>query len=540
MKLRMYLKEMRGLMKISSVYGVALFASAVSLLSVGCNGSEDFQSGSSLSSNDVSGIVFTSGDSSFQTRTSISHTLGGGAKAVWSTGDKIWVKDNSGVFQQSGVGSFSSGMTRGSFSFSSGSFSNGCLVNYTGSNSSSGTAVTIASTQSQSVPNNFDHAGASGDCGTAVASGNGTAFTFKLDHKASYLCFLPRCMNADLGANIRLTKIVVTANVPIAGTYDFTDGTLIGKTPTNGSDSIVLKTGDFLLDNKVSDINKNGAYMVIAPGTYNFIIKYTIKDPISNVEGDIFKVINNFNCNEGRIHDITAWLDKDLEDVSGTYYTWDAAVGQHYWKGYERDASGKFFSAFVNTQPADTTFVAMNYPSTSTDSRWFNTAYGYGVSTPASRTHTNQPNVNLMCHYVEFGDPRWDANRMWTAYGHLYKGGIWLKRRTASGFPNKSTDYWGVDYRTSTIKDVDSRADILYNNTTVPTIMEQNTTYFFLPASGYFLDGKMISVGFGGHYWSSSASASIEDAAWYIYFSRTELHVRQFYRRIGSRIATFY
>lgn len=257
-------------------------------------------------------------------------------------------------------------------------------------------------------------------------------------------------MNVDLGKNIYLTKVTITANKPIAGTFNIVSGSIAGNAPVaNSSNTITLTTTDFPLNTTVADVTKNAAYMVIAPGTYNFTIGYTIKDPTTNVEGTITKTLTAFTCDEGKIHDITAWTDKDIEDVTGTYHTWDAAVGENYWKGHDRDASGNFFPTLVNGGST------ANYPASAIDSRWYNTAYGYATSNPATRSAANQPNVNLMAHYVEFGDPRWDANRIWSGYGHLYKGGIWLKRSTVPGFPNKSTDYWGVDYRTSTQLTID-------------------------------------------------------------------------------------
>lgn len=487
MKLRMYLKEMRGLMKISSVYGVALFASAVSLLSVGCNGSEDFQSGSSLSSNDVSGIVFTSGDSSFQTRTSISHTLGGGAKAVWSTGDKIWVKDNSGVFQQSGVGSFSSGMTRGSFSFSSGSFSNGCLVNYTGSNSSSGTAVTIASTQSQSVPNNFDHAGASGDCGTAVASGNGTAFTFKLDHKASYLCFLPRCTNADLGANIVLTKIVVTStNSQIAGTYDFSTGSLSSTPISNGSNTITLLTNNFPLTNTTTSIATNGSYMVVAPGSHNFTIDYYIKDVATNVEGSITKTLS-LTTVAGNIHDITANLTP-ADYSSSNYFMWDAA--QNYWQGKEA------------YQPTSENTSSTEYPQTNADSRYFNdTAFPVEATSVSMK---DMPNANEMYWYVKYGNPYWDQSTLWSMKGHLYNAGLWIKKAATLQTEGTWSDVvspLGIDLRVSGTADysLEIVTPVVLGK---PSVAQLNS-YFYLPAMGhYYTEPYPVVSIYGGYFWN--------------------------------------
>ena len=61
------------------------------------------------------------------TRTWITHTVGNGAKAFWSTGDKIWVKDVYGKFQKSNSGEFTDNMKNGVF-FVSGSFKDGCTV----------------------------------------------------------------------------------------------------------------------------------------------------------------------------------------------------------------------------------------------------------------------------------------------------------------------------------------------------------------------------------------------------------------------------
>ena len=147
-------------------------------------------------------------------RTTIKHALGQGATPYWSTGDKIWVKDTNGAFKQSNAGTFNSAMTDGVFAVS-GTFANGCTVHYTGSNGTAGDKVTIAAQQKQTEANDFSHAGASGDCGVATATGNGNSFKFKLNHKASYLCFLPRTTNAFVKRS-KLTSIEVVAESDIA------------------------------------------------------------------------------------------------------------------------------------------------------------------------------------------------------------------------------------------------------------------------------------------------------------------------------------
>ena len=81
--------------------------------------------------------------------------------------------------------------------------------------------VTIYNRQTQDKPNDADHIGRDGDCGVAVAKGRNGGYKFKLEHKASYLCFMPRIEDSKLAANVYLTKIVVTSNNKIAGTYEF-------------------------------------------------------------------------------------------------------------------------------------------------------------------------------------------------------------------------------------------------------------------------------------------------------------------------------
>ena len=514
---------------------------ALTLIVAGCGNDEVAKNEQQGANGIPAGATVFSGEThpDTQTRTAIvDHTKGGSAKVNWAATDKVWVKDDASAWQQSGAAIFPVAANKAKAMFSLNGTYTGAThdVIYTNLPITGTPQVEIKAAQSQATPNNFDHAGEAGDCAIATAHGGNGGYSFLLDHKSSYLCFLPRCMNVDLGKNIYLTKITITADKPIAGTFNIAGGSIAGNAPAaNSSNTITLATTNFPLNTTVADVTKNAAYMVIAPGTYNFTIVYTIKDPTTNVEGTITKTLTSFTCDEGKIHDITAWIDKDLEDVTGSYYTWDATVGEHYWKGHDRDVSGNFFSTLTYNSG-----FTPNYPGLATDSRWYNTAYGYAQSSPATRSAAGQPNVNLMAHYVQFGDPRWDANRIWIGFGHLYKGGIWLKRRTSSGFANKSTDYWGVDYRTYTQLHIDNRADILYNNTTIPTEAEQATTYFFLPASGYFFEGKMTGLGVGGHYWSSSASSYVSNYSWYFFFSKTAIHVRQFYRSIGSRIAKFY
>ena len=168
-------------------------------------------------------------NSSAKSRTTATHTLGNPAQVIWEATDRIWVKADDGNFYQSEAANFAASATpadhsRANFHLSQGYYATTTPeVRYVGT-STNADRVTIAATQTQASPNDFSHLGAAGDCGTATAHSGALEagdYEFTLDHKASYLGFVPRCMNTQLGPNIKLTKIVVTADKPIAGIYDF-------------------------------------------------------------------------------------------------------------------------------------------------------------------------------------------------------------------------------------------------------------------------------------------------------------------------------
>lgn len=475
---------------------------AVALLMIGCSSDNNIEENNNelQSKEKVTKIVATfEGDMTTdwpeksskphlsKTRTSITYSVAGGvATPLWSVGDKVWVKSNEGTFVQSTAAELFANNSMAKFNLQSGTFSNGCQVNYVG-NSSSGSQVTIATVQTQNIVNDFSHAGTSGDCATANATLSGTSYRFKLDHKASYLSFMPRCVNGALGKNIFLTKIKVQADQPIAGTYNFEDGSLVNKTPISGSsNTITLNTNNFPLSNTVSDLTVNGAYMVIAPGTYNLTITYTIKDPATNISGDIVKNLSNISLPEGRITDVTAWIDKDIMNRQGKLYMWDANVGQSYWEGVAN-------YPFVNT--ASTT---NGYPTTSTDARYYNTSTT-GI-TDATRSAASCPNANELVWYVQRGQPYWDADKLWTMDNHLYKAGLWLLKKayiqgfTADQAPN------GTNYRVTNAFNPSVISGSRPGSGTPPNI----NNYFFLPAEGNTFSGRLYDRGLAVFYWSST------------------------------------
>ena len=462
-------------------------ACAIAALSVVACSSEDSAQQDNAKQNTTKGVATFDGlqpgnDTRALTRTIATYTLGGDAKVFWSSADKIFVQDDANTFHQSNAANLynPSNKAKAIFSLTSGSFTlNNREVRYTGENGTDANTVTIASTQTQTTANDFSHLGTSGDCGTATAIGSNGNYTFTLNHKASYLCFVPRCMNTDLGPNIKLTKIKVTADQPIAGKYDFSTGSLAQKAGETYSNTVTLNTSDFSLNTTTSSLATNGAYMVVAPGTYNFTITYTIKDPTTNVEGDIVKTISSYNCQEGKINDITANLTPTNYD--GTYYMWDAY--QNFWAGHEWNTFPEANRLQLTLKGQRTT----NFPTMSDVNRWFNTDFTFGGITNATHNplFSALPNGNILHWYVRKGDPHWDDQTIWSTMGHLYKGGMWFKKAGKIAVENGTTvqamseGYYGWDMRTS-----NAYSPLII--TPIPNVSSllSKADYFYLPALG--------------------------------------------------------
>ena len=140
-----------------------------------------------------------------------------------------------------------------------------------------------------------------------------------------------------------------------------------------------------------------------------------------------------------------------------------------------------------------------------------------------------------MAWYALKGDPRWDADELWTTMGHLYKGGMWFKKKAhIIGFrDDKLPD--GTDRRVS-------GTNAITNNsltTSLPSASEANQ-FFYLPALGWYNVGKLLTVGSGGGYWSSSAYHSYVKYAYSLEFSSTTIRVGTMgYRHYGYRVQAF-
>ena len=471
-----------------------------------------------------------------KTRTSMDYNSG---DFYWEKDDYIYVKDDDGVLRKSTnapdqkVASFNYKVP-GKFTASS-----SYKVYYLGKNSS-GNSVTISTAQSQTAPDNTEHFGIAGDYGTATATKvtGKNQFEFVLEHQPAYLVFQPYTSNEIL-QNCYLTKVEVTSDNDIAATYTVRqpNGKLVASTGT-GSNKIVLTTKDatsgssyydgFPLDNNTADVTNNGAYMVIKPGTHTLRVRYWVKDVATNVEGTITKTYPSTAYASNTYYDMNA--DLNVHDYDGDhYYMWDAQ--EQYWKGREWWSADKY-------QPVLNGNSNGNYPKINTDLRYYNEAFTNGADNKATHTPCKDlPNVNEMTWYATYGDPRWDADELWTTMGHLYKGGMWFKKKSVlqgEGHYNSNTAVNGEDWRTN------NRDEHWSTSQTLPSVADAGK-YFYLPALGYYESGKLGSVGGSGHYWSSSAYPLTNGIAYSLYFYGGVIHVGYYgySRGYGFRVGGF-
>ena len=482
------------LKSLALVFGIGLaFASCAN---------EDIAQNQNGKDNDANLTTFSTGDPA--TRTSMESD----GNFYWEAGDKIWVKDDDGTWRQS-----SNAPTEKTASFKfkvPGKFTQSSTykVYYPGQ-SGNQDQVTISANQSQAEPNTTAHFGTSGDCGMADASkqSNGS-FAFTLDHKAAYLLLLPRTANTILH-DCYLTKVEINSDNDITSTYTLDPitskltGTGTGKqitVTTKGSTGSAYQNG-FPLTNNATSAATNGTYVVIKPGTHTLKIRYWVKDVVTGTEGTITKTLSSATYDQNKYYNITANLN--VHDYDGDkYYMWDAQ--EQYWKGHEWNLGG---SQPTLSQGLTGATSSNDYAKSNADSRYYNESYpGYGVSNPATHASCKDlPNANEMSWYCMYGDPRWDGDELWTTMGHLYKGGMWFKKKSVLQADNhydteKSADNT-TDLRT-TYKYYNNNSSSI--NSGVPSAADAGN-YFYLPALGYCYSGQLYYVGSTGYYWSSSA-----------------------------------
>ena len=468
----------------------------------------------------------------FLTRTSMNrNAIGGQGAFFWEPKDVIYVEDDNNKLYKS-QNTINDAVARTTFLVDGSYTTKGQYdVYYCGTNPGAGEKkVVIARSQTQVAFNNTKHFGAAGDCGVAKAekttvSGK-SGYRFDLEHKASYLCFLPYMAIKVQRANFRIKRIEITSDNNIAGTYDLTQSGL-SATGTNGSKTITLHVGTdgLLLANQTAETPNidNSLYVVIAPGTHALKVKYTVVDA-KNTVMTITKSYKSHNFGANKICDIPVNLG--VRHYGGrNYYMWDAA--ENYWSGHEWDSADPW-QPITEGEPND------GYPKSKADdpSRWYHEGEG-SFEASVNPLFKQLPNANEMGWYVLKGDAHRDDSTWWEVFGELHTGGIWLKKLGVIAKENgkelaalKQADSNGRNLLTS------SDYYYIYHKNGKPADSEIGK-YFFLPALGCYNRANLISLGSYGYYWSSSARPNISGLSYLLYFSNSNVHLSDNARHSG-------
>lgn len=499
----------------------------LALAAVSC-ANEDIAQNGTGSDNNKSFATFVASEPT-KTRTSMDYATG---NFYWEEGDKIYVQDDDGHWQTSNAVDAAHAHST-SFRFKvPGKFKNSATykVYYLGKNSSNN-QVTIPTEQTQTTPNSTKHLGDTGDYATATATGTlgGSIFSFQLEHQATYLVFQPYTSNTVL-KDCYLIMVQVISDNDIAETYTI-DPVTGNMNSSAGSKQIVLTTKDpmvgsanengFLLNTTSPNVTTNGAYMVIKPGTHTLMVRYWVKDIVTDVVGTITKILPQFNYNENTYYDMTANLN--IKNYDGDkYYMWDAQ--QNYWAGHEWNSANPW-------QPTINNNSNTNFAQNSSDLRYYNEAFSPGADNSATHAPCKDLlNINELTWYVMKGDPHSDFNELWTTMGHLYTGGVWfLKRDKIVGY-SKTQAYDGTDWRA-----VGNGIRILAPLELLPVANAND--YFFLPKLGGYYNGQLLDVGRYGYYWTSSAHPQSGVGAYNLWYDGAYLNAaRNWYRDWGSRV----
>ena len=473
----------------------SLFATCLLLGLTACSNDNvsDADSGNGAENKDLTGKTSFSITSEAKTRTS--GVYNSGVDFYWTPNDNIWVNSGSTTsptLTASSSNNITSTTTSAKFYFDGTYTAASYPVRYTGNASTSGNTVTIATSQNQDEANNATQLGTVGDCGvgTATRQTDGS-YKFTLSHKASYITFMPYYSKEALDASAVVTQINVKAanGESLAGTFNFSDSGLGAANSSSNSVTLTLNgtssTTGFPIPTTAT-ASKNAAIMVVAPGTYStFKVTYTLYDSVTGTESTISYTYRNINCTPGKNQKISTDLGMaTYTSRKADYYMWDAK--SNYWDGFE------------TSQPLLNNAANTNYAKSSADTRWYNTAFTKDVQIKAINSCKDEPTFEALTWYIGGGSPKLDDKTLWVFANHLYAGGIWLKKKSEISHFSSTESYTGTATWVSG-KDI----KFTVSNFGKPEASVRSS-YFYLPALGQYVDGKLTGLGVKGYYWAST------------------------------------
>ena len=475
----------------------SLFATCLLMGLTACSNDNvsDADSGNGAENKDLTGKTSFSITSEAKTRTS--GVYNSGVDFYWTPNDNIWVNSGSTTsptLTASSSNNITSTTTSAKFYFDGTYTAASYPVRYTGNASTSGNTVTIATSQNQDVANNATQLGTVGDCGvgTATRQTDGS-YEFTLSHKASYITFMPYYSKEALDASAVVTQIKVEAanDEKLAGTFNFSDNGLGAANSSSSSNSVTLTLNGTSSETgfpipTTATASKNAAIMVVAPGTYStFKVTYTLYDSVTGTNSTISYTYSGITCTAGKNQKISTDLGMaTYTSRKSNYYMWDAK--KNYWDGY------------ANSQPLLNDAVSTDYATSSADSRWYNTAFTKEVQIKAINSCKDAPTFEGLTWYISAGSPQLDNKTLWVFANHLYAGGIWLKKKSEISHFSSTESYTGTATWVSG-KDI----KFTVSNFGKPEASVRSS-YFYLPALGQYVDGKLTGLGVKGYYWAST------------------------------------
>lgn len=475
----------------------SLFATCLLMGLTACSNDNlsDADPNNSAKDKDLTGKTSFSITSEAKTRTS--GVYDSGVKFYWTTKDNIWVNSGtttSPTLTASSSNNITSTTASAKFYFDGTYTAASYPVRYTGNESTSGNTVTIATSQNQDEANNATQLGTVGDCGvgTATRQTDGS-YKFNLSHEASYITFMPYYSKEALAASAVVTQINVTVanGESLAGTFNFSDSGLGTAISSSSSNSVTLtlngtsSTTGFPIPTTAT-ASKNAAIMVVAPGTYStFKVTYSLYDSVTGTKSTISYTYSGKTCTAGKNQKISTDLGMaTYTSRKNKYYMWDAV--NNYWDGH------------ANSQPLLNDAENANYATSSADARWYNTTFTDKVQTKAINSCKDAPTFEALTWYIGGGSPKLDDKTLWVFANHLYAGGIWLKKKSEISHFSSTESYTGTATWVSG-KDI----KFTVSNFGKPEASVRSS-YFYLPALGQYVDGKLTGLGVKGYYWAST------------------------------------
>ena len=473
----------------------SLFATCLLMGLTACSNDNlsDADYSNSAKDKDLTGKTSFSITSEAKTRTS--GVYNSGVDFYWTPSDNIWVNSGSTTsptLTASSSNNITSTTTSAKFYFDGTYTAASYPVRYTGNASTSGNTVTIATSQNQDEANNATQLGTVGDCGvgTATRQTDGS-YKFTLSHKASYITFMPYYSKEALAASAVVTQINVTVanGEKLAGKFNFSDSGLGAANSSSNSVTLTLNgtspTTGFPIPTTAT-ASKNAAIMVVAPGTYStFKVTYTLYDSVTGTNSTISYTYSGKTCTAGKNQKISTDLGMaTYTSRKNKYYMWDAV--NNYWDGH------------ANSQPLLNDAENANYATSSADARWYNTTFTDKVQTKAINSCKDQPTFEALTWYIGGGSPKLDDKTLWVFANHLYAGGIWLKKKSEISHFSSTESYTGTATWVSG-KDI----KFTVSNFGKPEASVRSS-YFYLPALGQYVDGKLTGLGVKGYYWAST------------------------------------